>query len=47
MKRALVAGVTGQDGAYPVELLLSKGYEAHGTKRHSSLINTERINGLY
>lgn len=47
MKRALVTGVTGQDGAYLVELLLSKGYEVHGIKRRSSLINTERIDGLY
>jgi GDPmannose 4,6-dehydratase len=47
MKRALVTGVTGQDGAYLVELLLSKGYEVHGIKRRSSLINTERIDNLY
>ncbi len=47
MKRALVTGVTGQDGAYLVELLLSKGYEVHGIKRRSSLINTERIDSLY
>jgi len=47
MKRALITGVTGQDGAYLVELLLSKGYEVHGIKRRSSLINTERIDGLY
>ena len=47
MKRAIVTGVTGQDGAYLVELLLSKGYEVHGTKRRSSLINTERIDALY
>lgn len=47
MKRALITGVTGQDGAYLVELLLSKGYEVHGIKRRSSLINTERIDSLY
>jgi GDPmannose 4,6-dehydratase len=47
MKRAIITGVTGQDGAYLVELLLSKGYEVHGIKRRSSLINTERIDGLY
>ena len=47
MKRALITGVTGQDGAYLVELLLSKGYEVHGIKRRSSLINTERIDNLY
>lgn len=47
MKRALVTGVTGQDGAYLVELLLRKGYEVHGIKRRSSLINTERIDDLY
>ncbi|WP_210519778.1 GDP-mannose 4,6-dehydratase [Hymenobacter terricola] len=47
MKRAIVTGVTGQDGAYLVELLLSKGYEVHGIKRRSSLINTDRIDALY
>ena len=47
MKRAIVTGVTGQDGAYLVKLLLSKGYEVHGIKRRSSLINTERIDNLY
>jgi GDPmannose 4,6-dehydratase len=47
MKRAIITGVTGQDGAYLVELLLSKGYEVHGIKRRSSLINTERIDSLY
>ena len=47
MKRALITGVTGQDGAYLVALLLSKGYEVHGIKRRSSLINTERIDNLY
>ncbi len=47
MKRAIVTGVTGQDGAYLVKLLLDKGYEVHGIKRRSSLINTERIDALY
>ena len=46
-KRALITGVTGQDGAYLSELLLSKGYEVHGIKRRSSLINTQRIDHLY
>jgi GDPmannose 4,6-dehydratase len=46
-KRALITGVTGQDGAYLSELLLSKGYEVHGIKRRSSLINTSRIDHLY
>ncbi len=47
MKKALITGITGQDGAYLAELLLSKGYEVHGIKRRSSLINTERIDHLY
>lgn len=47
MKRALITGVTGQDGAYLSELLLSKGYEVHGLKRRSSLFNTDRIDHLY
>ncbi len=46
-KVALITGVTGQDGAYLSELLLDKGYEVHGIKRRSSLINTERIDHLY
>ncbi len=46
-KVALVTGVTGQDGAYLSELLLSKGYEVHGIKRRSSLFNTDRIDHLY
>ncbi|MBK0397888.1 GDP-mannose 4,6-dehydratase [Limibaculum sp. M0105] len=46
-KRALITGVTGQDGAYLAELLLSKGYEVHGIKRRSSSFNTERIDHLY
>lgn len=44
---ALITGVTGQDGAYLAELLLEKGYEVHGVKRRSSLINTSRVDHLY
>ena len=47
MKKALITGITGQDGAYLAELLLSKGYEVHGIKRRRSLINTQRIDHLY
>jgi GDPmannose 4,6-dehydratase len=47
MKKALITGITGQDGAYLAELLLSKGYEVHGIKRRSSLLNTDRIDHLY
>jgi len=47
MKRALITGVTGQDGAYLAEFLLSKGYEVHGVKRRSSLFNTNRIDHIY
>ncbi|RDV11088.1 GDP-mannose 4,6-dehydratase [Pontibacter diazotrophicus] len=47
MKTALITGVTGQDGAYLAELLLSKGYMVHGLKRRSSMFNTERIDHLY
>ncbi len=47
MKRALITGVTGQDGAYLSEFLLKKGYEVHGIKRRSSSFNTERIDHLY
>lgn len=47
MKKALITGITGQDGAYLAELLLDKGYEVHGTKRRSSLFNTDRIDHLY
>jgi GDPmannose 4,6-dehydratase len=46
-KTALITGITGQDGAYLAELLLSKNYEVHGIKRRSSLFNTERIDHLY
>jgi len=47
MKKALITGITGQDGAYLAELLLAKGYEVHGIKRRSSLFNTQRIDHLY
>ena len=47
MKRALITGITGQDGAYLAELLLDKGYEVHGIKRRASLFNTDRIDHLY
>ena len=47
MKKALITGVTGQDGSYLAELLLSKGYEVHGIKRRASLFNTERIDHIY
>ena len=46
-KRALLTGITGQDGAYLAELLLSKGYEVHGIKRRASSFNTDRIDHLY
>ncbi|WP_114781483.1 GDP-mannose 4,6-dehydratase [Botryobacter ruber] len=47
MKKALITGITGQDGAYLADLLLEKGYEVHGIKRRSSLFNTDRIDHLY
>lgn len=47
MKKALITGITGQDGSYLAELLLEKGYEVHGMKRRSSSFNTQRINHLY
>ena len=46
-KKALITGVTGQDGSYLAELLLAKGYEVHGIKRRSSLFNTDRIDHIY
>lgn len=46
-KKALITGITGQDGAYLAEFLLDKGYEVHGIKRRTSLINTDRIDHLY
>src|SRR5687767_3997571 len=47
MKTALITGITGQDGAYLAEFLLEKGYNVHGIKRRSSLINTDRIDHLF
>ena len=47
MKKALITGVTGQDGSYLAKFLLDKGYEVHGIKRRTSLINTDRIDHLF
>src|SRR5262249_31201763 len=47
MKKALITGITGQDGAYLADFLLAKGYEVHGIKRRTSLLNTERVDHLY
>ena len=47
MKRALITGITGQDGSYLSEFLLEKGYEVHGIKRRSSLFNTQRVDHIY
>ena len=47
MKKALITGITGQDGSYLAELLLEKGYEVHGIKRRTSLLNTQRIDHIY
>ncbi|MGB9274314.1 MAG: GDP-mannose 4,6-dehydratase, partial [Terrimicrobiaceae bacterium] len=47
MKRALITGITGQDGSYLAELLLAKGYEVHGIIRRASTFNTDRIDHLY
>ena len=47
MKKALITGITGQDGSYLAELLLEKGYEVHGIIRRASLINTYRIDHIY
>ena len=47
MKKALITGITGQDGSYLAELLLAKGYEVHGIKRRASSFNTDRIDHLY
>ncbi|BBO91590.1 GDP-mannose 4,6-dehydratase [Desulfosarcina ovata] len=47
MKKALITGITGQDGSYLAEMLLEKGYEVHGIKRRASLFNTDRIDHLY
>ena len=47
MKRALITGITGQDGSYLTEFLIYKGYEVHGIKRRSSSFNTQRLDHLY
>lgn len=47
MKKALITGITGQDGSYLAEFLLAKGYEVHGIKRRSSSFNTERVDHIY
>ena len=47
MKRALITGITGQDGSYLAEFFVEKGYEVHGIKRRSSLFNTQRIDHIY
>ena len=46
-KKALVTGITGQDGSYLAEFLINKGYEVHGIKRRTSLFNTDRIDHLF
>ena len=46
-KRALITGVTGQDGSYLAEFLLEKGYEVHGIKRRASSLNTQRVDHIY
>ena len=47
IKKALITGITGQDGSYLADFLLNKGYEVHGIKRRASSFNTSRINYLY
>ena len=47
MKKALITGITGQDGSYLAEFLLEKGYEVHGIKRRASHFNTQRIDHIY
>ena len=47
IKKALITGITGQDGAYLAEFLLEKGYEVHGVKRRASMFNTKRVDHLY
>ena len=47
MKKALITGITGQDGSYLTEFLLKKGYEVHGIKRRSSSLNTQRLDHIY
>ena len=46
-KRAIITGVTGQDGSYLTEFLLEKGYEVHGIKRRASSLNTQRVDHIY
>ncbi|MXD62522.1 NAD-dependent epimerase/dehydratase family protein, partial [Escherichia coli] len=46
-RKALITGITGQDGSYLAEFLLDKGYEVHGIKRRASLFNTNRIDHIY
>lgn len=46
-KKALITGITGQDGSYLAEFLLEKGYEVHGIKRRASLFNTQRVDHIY
>ena len=46
-KKALITGVTGQDGSYLAEFLLNKGYEVHGIKRRASSLNTQRVDHIY
>ena len=47
MKKALITGITGQDGSYLAEFLLKKGYQVHGIKRRASSFNTQRIDHIY
>jgi GDPmannose 4,6-dehydratase len=47
LKKALITGITGQDGSYLAELLIEKGYEVHGVKRRTSLVTTDRIDHLH
>ena len=47
MKKALITGVTGQDGSYLAEMLIKEGYEVHGIKRRASSFNTQRIDHIY
>ena len=47
MKKALITGITGQDGSYLAEFLLEKGYEVHGIKRRASSFNTQRVDHIY
>ena len=47
MKKALISGITGQDGSYLAELLITKGYDVYGTQRRTSTITTERIDHIF